>query len=464
MRHWSPTTWTSGPPPPSAAARDAAGAISRARKLAPRSAIPPFDVPATWQRVQLTDIGHDWGQKEPDDDFTYIDVGSIDQVSGTIRSPGVVVAKEAPSRARKVVRPGTLIYSTVRPYLLNIAIVDQRFDPTPIASTAFAIIHPFDGIEASFLYRYLRSPAFIRYVEGCQTGIAYPAINDRQFFSAWFPLPPLIEQRRIVAKVDELMALCDALERESADARASHQTLVETLLATLVACPDDAAVADEWARLESCFNILFTTEASVDALKATVLELAVRGRLVAQDASESHSPIVAKLANKQVEPTHNIPTNWMCLPLSALGKQLGGGTPSKSQPDLWRGPIPWVSPKDMKQDRIADAQMHVSEAALISSPVKLVPSNSLLFVVRGMILAHSFPVALTSTPVTINQDMKAIVFHDPSVSEYLLRALKGMKRSVLRAVERSSHGTCRLDADAYGSLAVPLPPQPNSAA
>lgn len=259
-----------------------AGLIGKRRASESNHDEAPYPVPEGWAWTRLADIGHDWGQKEPSSDFTYVDVSSIDQRAGIIRSPSVLTAGEAPSRARKIVRLGTVIYSTVRPYLLNIAIVDQEFEPEPIASTAFAIVHPFEGVAAGFLYRYLRSATFISYVEGCQTGIAYPAINDKQFFSAWFPLPPLAEQQRIVAKVDELMALCDALEAESAAAMAAHQALVEALLATLTASTDAADLATNWSRLEAHFDTLFTTEASVDALKQTILELAVRGRLVTQ--------------------------------------------------------------------------------------------------------------------------------------------------------------------------------------
>jgi type I restriction enzyme S subunit len=257
-----------------------AGSIGKRRASENNADDAPYPVPEGWAWTKLADIGHDWGQKEPSGDFTYVDVSSIDQRAGVIRSPSVLAASEAPSRARKIVRVGTVIYSTVRPYLLNIAIVNQEFEPEPIASTAFAILHPFEGVSARFLYRYLRSASFISYVEDCQTGIAYPAINDKQFFSAWFPLPPLAEQQRIVAKVDELMALCDALEAESAAAKAAHQALVEALLATLTASIDAADLATNWARLEAHFDTLFTTEASVGALIQAILELAVGGRLV----------------------------------------------------------------------------------------------------------------------------------------------------------------------------------------
>lgn len=272
--------------------------IGKGRAFAPVSQTPPFEIPSNWIWTQISEIGHDWGQREPSSAFTYIDVGSIDQTLGVLQSPNVVAANDAPSRARKVVRKGTVLYSTVRPYLLNIAIVDKDFDPEPIASTAFAVIHPFAGIEAGFIYRYLRSATFVSYVESCQTGIAYPAINDRQFFAAWCPLPPLAEQRRIVAKVDKLMALCDALERESADAMAAHQALVEALLATLVNSADAADLARHWARLESHFDILFTIDASIDALKQTILDLAVRGKLVEQNARDETADKLLVAAKK----------------------------------------------------------------------------------------------------------------------------------------------------------------------
>lgn len=79
-------------------------------------------------------------------------------------------------------------------------------------------------------------------------------------------------------------------------------------------------------------------------------------------------------------------------------------------------------------------------------------------VVRGMILARAFPVALTERPVTVNQDMKAFVPDDARLAEYLLLVLRGLEPAVLAAVERSTHGTCRLESNFLSDLAIPLPP------
>ncbi|WP_088210553.1 restriction endonuclease subunit S [Shewanella sp. Shew256] len=273
----------------------------------------PFALPVGWEWVKLGEIGHDHGQKTPDSLFTYIDVGAINKEMGFIDSPTVISATDAPSRARKIVKSGTVIYSTIRPYLLNIAVIDRDISPEPIASTAFAIIHPFEGILSSYVYRYLRSPCFVSYVENVQTGVAYPAINDKQFFNGIIPIPPTEEQHRIVAKVDELMALCDQLELQTDASIEAHQQLVTVLLDSLLLPPATAegslqspsataegslinSAADDflanWARISDHFDTLFTTEASIDALKQTILQLAVMGKLVPQDPNDEPASVL----------------------------------------------------------------------------------------------------------------------------------------------------------------------------
>ena len=254
----------------------------------------PFELPKGWTWSRLQDIGHDLGQKAPDSEFTYIDVGSINKELGFVSEPNILKGEDAPSRARKIVKENTVIYSTIRPYLLNIAVIDKEFQPEPIASTAFAIIHPLSGLNSSYIYRYLRAPSFIGYVESVQTGVAYPAINDKQFFAGIIPIPPTKEQQRIVAKVDELMNLCDALEAQTENSIAAHQTLVEVLLEALLKAPEQTATPEQaaqqfqqnWQRLSEHFDTLFTTTASIDTLKQTILQLAVMGKLVPQNPND----------------------------------------------------------------------------------------------------------------------------------------------------------------------------------
>lgn len=112
----------------------------------------------------------------------------------------------------------------------------------------------------------------------------------------------------------------------------------------------------------------------------------------------------------------------------------------------------------MKIDEIDDAQDHISPTAVEQSATRLIPRCSLLIVVRGMILAHSFPTAINTVPVTINQDMKAIVPFRADLIRYLLLLTKGLKPEVLQLVLRSTHGTCKLLTDDLFSMPIPIPP------
>ena len=190
----------------------------------------PHLLPGSWCWTPIREITSDRGQCVPEAGFTYIDVTSIDKENGKVAEPKVLQANEAPSRARKVVQKGDVVYSCVRPYLLNVAIVEDDFDPKPIASTAFAILNGHGLVLPRYLWIVLRSPFMVARVEEDMRGQAYPAINEADFSILPFPLPPLAEQRRIVAKVNELMGLCDRLEARLATGDDTRSHLLDALL------------------------------------------------------------------------------------------------------------------------------------------------------------------------------------------------------------------------------------------
>ena len=260
-----------------------------ARKIKARAITPveadeqPFAIPARWQWVRLSDVGFELGQKVPDCRFTYIDVGSIDSDKGRISERvETLEPNEAPSRARKLVAQGTVIYSTVRPYLLNIAIIERDFEHEPIASTAFGILHPFSGINNRFLFYWLRSAPFTTYVQEGMKGMTYPAINDEKFYSGHIPVPPSAEQKRIVAKLDELMALCDRLEAQQQERDTRHAALACASLARFSEAPTPA-------NLDFLFHNSYTITPS-DLCKS-ILTLAVQGKLIPFDTSDKKQTV-----------------------------------------------------------------------------------------------------------------------------------------------------------------------------
>ena len=179
-----------------------------------------------------------------------------------------------------------------------------------------------------------------------------------------------------------------------------------------------------------------------------------------RDAAPSH---VADAAAEPVPPGYKrtdvgvIPADWITASLAELGHTLSGGTPRKSDARFWGGDIPWVSSKDMKVARLRDAVDHVTPLAL-GNGTRLVQPGTILMVVRGMSLAHSFPVAIVESPVSFNQDLKAFVPHARISAEYVLRWLEANEAKVLLLATEATHGTKRIPTkDLLGSR-IPLPP------
>jgi restriction endonuclease S subunit len=145
-----------------------------------------------------------------------------------------------------------------------------------------------------------------------------------------------------------------------------------------------------------------------------------------------------------------------CVSLKDVGRWVSGGTPSRSQSDFWNGDFPWVSPKDMKWDVIIDSEEKLTDTAL-NGRVTILPSKSILIVVRGMILAHTFPVAVTGREVTFNQDMKGIIPNSDFSADFVFHWFKDNSLRILQATEESTHGTKRLATDVLYGMQIPKP-------
>lgn len=151
----------------------------------------------------------------------------------------------------------------------------------------------YGDIDPKFILSNYQTPAFYAQFSNAMTGII-GGISLAKFGELLIPVPPLKEQQRIVAKVDELMGLCDALEAQTENSITAHQTLVEVLLEALLKAPEQGETPEQiaeqsqqnWQRLSEHFDTLFTTTASIDTLKQTILQLAVMGKLVPQNPND----------------------------------------------------------------------------------------------------------------------------------------------------------------------------------
>ena len=212
----------------------------------------PFEIPEGWEWTRLRNIVFSHGQRVPSAKFSYIDIGSIDNKNQCLNtSENIIEPQNAPSRARRIVESGDILYSTVRPYLHNMCIVDKQVSYTPIASTGLAVLACHTGLCNRFLFIYLQSPQFDLYANDGDNakGVAYPAINDEKLYAAFVPVPPFSEQQRIISKIQNLKSPVDRYRKSQ----------------------------EELDQLNSNIPTL---------LKKSILQEAIQGRLVPRDPSD----------------------------------------------------------------------------------------------------------------------------------------------------------------------------------
>jgi type I restriction enzyme S subunit len=395
----------------------------------------PYNIPENWQWMTIDKICYDWGQKKPDEKFIYIDVGSIDNSKGVISAEvQQLEPQEAPSRARKMVKKGTIIYSTVRPYLLNIAIIGKEYEYETIASTAFAIIHTFSSVLNTFVYHYLHSRNFIDYVEKQMKGVAYPAISDACFFNGLIPLPPFDEQKRIVAKIDQLMALCDKLEKERNERKQKRLTIHTAAMNNMLSSTEKESFNKAWSFITKHFNELYSVPENVADLKKAILQLAVMGKLVPQDpkdqpASELLKEIDAEKKRlikegmiKKQEPLppikpeeipYEVPKGWEWCRLIELVDVGTGSTPATTNSAYYNGTIPWYTSSSTNKWIADEPEKYITEKAIKETNCKIFPSGSLIIALYGQGKTRGQISELLVAGAT-NQAIAAMIFYEKS--------------------------------------------------
>lgn len=155
------------------------------------------------------------------------------------------------------------------------------------------------GIEPKFILATYLSPSFFEQFSNSMKGII-GGISANKFSELIISLPPIAEQARIVAKLEELMALCDQLEQQSLDNIKTHKLLTDQVLMLLVNSENNHEFEENWLLISEFFELLFTTEESVDDLKNAILQLAIKGKLVSQRAGdETAINLLEKIAQEK---------------------------------------------------------------------------------------------------------------------------------------------------------------------
>lgn len=194
----------------------------------------PFEIPEHWAWCRMGEIISYTENLDihknltSDTKINYVDIASINNKKYIIEEIKQSTVSELSTRARRVLKKGYIIYSTVRPYLKNIAIINQDL-PNFIGSTGFNVFKPIAS-DINFLFYFLLNPDLNKMYEEMMVGFNSPSITNEQFDNTIFPLPPLHEQEQIVGKLEELMAFCDGLEESIKESQGYNEQLLQQVL------------------------------------------------------------------------------------------------------------------------------------------------------------------------------------------------------------------------------------------
>lgn len=308
-------------------------------------------------------------------------------------------------------------------------------------------VRPFSGITSEYLYRCFEQFYLSGEIENYRQGVGIKSLSGKRLAQIPINLPPLEEQKRIVAKVDELMQLCDQLEQHQNLSSEAHDQLVDTLLNVLTNSSDVDEFQQNWQRISENFDLLFTTEYSIGQLKQTILQLAVMGKLVKQDPNdEPASELLKQIAEEKAklikegkikkskplleisneEKQYEIPHNWVWARLDSLTSKIGAGSTPKGGKEVYvDSGIPFLRSQNVWNDGLAlDDVAFISEETHEKMSGTHVQANDLLFNITGGSIGRCALVATDFETANVSQHVTIVRSIDKDLAPFLHLVLR----------------------------------------
>ena len=365
------------------------------------------DVPEGWELARFKQILKEREERSLKGEETLLSVSAYTGVSPRSErvEEGDYLSRAESLEGYKVCLKNDLVVNIMLAW--NRALAFTPFDG--IVSPAYCVYYLTNKSNPTFLNYLFRSNEYTAYYKAFSTGIidSRLRIYPDTFGRLYCGLPPLAEQAIIAAFLDRETAKIDGLVAE-------QKRLMELLKEK-------------------------------------------RQAVISHAVTKGLNPN-AKMKPSGVEWLGDVPEHWGLPKLKSIAMFSGGGTPSRDNPAYWNGDIPWVSPKDMKAERIDGAEESITEIGLRSSASNLLPPGRVLIVVRSGILKHTIPIAINETAVALNQDMKAISFDAAKcIGRFFLRWVQGHNEQLLFAWAKQGATVESIEHSYLAQSVVPLP-------
>ena len=374
----------------------------------------PFEIPASWKWVRLGEIGS-WAsgatpsRSNPDyynGTIPWLKTGDLND--SYITDTSECITELALFKTSVRLNPiGSVLIAMYGATIGKIGIL--KIDATTNQACCACI--PLDGILNKYIFYFLLGyrQNFIK----MGAGGAQPNISKEKIINTSFPLPPLAEQKRIVAKIEELLPYVE--------------------------------------RYETAYNKLQQLNKRFPGdLQKSVLQLAIQGRLVPQRAEEGNAEDLYKQIQTEKqklikegkikkekllppltddEKPFEIPDSWKWVRLGEIGSWASGATPSRSNPDYYNGTIPWLKTGDLNDSYITDTSEYITELALSKTSVRLNPIGSVLIAMYGATIGK---IAILKTAATTNQACCACIAYNGIYNKYLFYFLLAYRKNFIK--------------------------------
>ncbi|MGU5642324.1 restriction endonuclease subunit S [Aeromonas caviae] len=413
----------------------------------------------------------------------YIALLRANNINGTLNYDSIIYVPRMLVKEEQVILAGDLVIamSSGSPELVGKA-AQSDVDLDATFGAFCGVVRVSESLLKDFFGFLFTTPLYRKQAQWAGKGIGIKNLNKDNLDNLYIPIPPLEEQHRIVTKVNELMALCDLLEQQSGTQLAAHQTLVETLLAMLTDSADADELAQNWARLSAHFDTLFITEASIDALKQTILQLAVMGKLVPQDPNdEPAAALLERIAAEKArlvkekkikkekplsvisedEKPFELPQGWEWERFGRVFLDLKYGTSQKSDYLIDGNPVlripnvagGSISLDDLKFSKLSETEMN--DLALAEGDLLFIRSNGSLGIVGRCVVVDICLDGFAFAGYLVRARIPKSNFCSHFIS---LSMDTSYVRNQIEQPIRSTSGVKNINSTEISNLIIPVPP------
>ena len=428
----------------------------------------PYNLPKGWNWIRLRDLGQTQTGTTPSKnnseffgkDYPFLKPGDISNNLIDYNNDGL---SQLGMKNGRFIKAGSILMVCIGGSIGKVNFVDRDCS----CNQQINVLTPYLDLDSRLFSYFMRSRYFQNEVKSRAPQTTLPILSKGKWELIPLPLPPHDEQNRILSKIKQLMALCDQLEARQEKKHEKRLLLNNAALDKLLTAPTPGEFAQHWQRICDNFNLLYDAPETVGQLRQAILQLAVQGKLVAQDPGDETIEVVLENIDRnkkkdlkpiqEKEIPYKIPDGWKWIRLGDIFSLKTGATPSTKNPIYWNGNIRWLKSGDVNKGEIFDCEGRITEIGMKNSNCKILPSDSVLIALNGQGKTRG-TVAMLRIEATCNQSLVAMISEnkDHFVPEYLFNYLRANYMNIRNI---TGHKQRRgLNMKIISNLLVALPP------